>query len=1210
MKNKLTNVLFYLRKKLIINVMKTFILLFSSTIFAFTSGTIFSQNAKIIIESEKTVTVDEVFDIIRNQTNYTFIYQEDLFKNIPKVHLKKGVIRVNELLKASIPNEEYNINFTKDNTLVINQKTVEPKADFFIQQKISGRVSDSNGLPMPGVSIVEKGTNNGVVTDISGNYSLIVNNTNAVLLFSYIGFQPQELALKNVTNFTSANVTLKESVTSLNQVVVTGYQTLAVERTVGSFEKVGAKQLEQRPSSANFIDRLTGQVAGLNVNPVNKSFEIRGRSTILNDFANPLIIVDGFPLTDQRNFESINPEDIESVTLLKDASASSIWGSRASNGVVVVVTKKGYKNKALTVDFSSFLEIENKVDLSDNHWMSSSQEINLDTEFIDKKWVDLNALARGNASINDFHLANIYRNGFSPDGTIWSQSTYDNYINKLKQNDVNRDWEKYLLRNSIRNTYNLSISGGGDRNTFFGSLSYTDKLDPSIGDENNRFSMNLRNVYEFNDKVSFTAGLTATLRNQEENGLESFYGVGAAGGSATLAGFAQAYDALMDENGQYIQRYHSWNPWVSKSRETLVGAPYTYNPIEEQRARDASRTLVDVRADFKLDIEIVKDLKFISSFRYERNTNDFDYFKSMDMPSQRNLINDYYVLEAGKYVNKIPRGTEYLKESTYSRGWIFNNSLTWDKKWNNHELTVFGGGEYSSRFTELYRNRQFGYDKKSTTFLPINEVDLLSRQIRNWAGGVFSKYTDRQIFDVDNQDNRFVSVYSNLGYTYNKKYTLNGSFRIDQANIYGSNPDFRYKPLWSAGVAWDATKESFLEKATWINRLKLRASYGLGGNSIANASPYPTARIRNITWGNPYVSLTLGQPANADLKWEETTTTDFGVDFAFLKNRISGSIDYYYKKSTDVYTSRTLDPTVGFTSAMVNYADIDNKGIELVLNADIIRSKNFNWSVRANFNTNQNEIVNFKSPGVQTADAYTGGVALVVGQPIAPLYGYNFAGLDNNGEVLLYDKDGNTKSWRGFVSTDELVYKGSRTPQHYGGLSTTFRYKGFDLTANLNYQADFVFKDSYNYASAGFGTDNNVDNDFGNLRMHEIWDQRWRQAGDELNTGVPKVFYNGLNPITGIVENRFDTSSMHRIWNQSTYTMHKGDYIRVQDIILGYTIPSEHLKSTFFQNLRFTTQVTNPFLWVANDLGIDPTAINAEAYSNLIRFTFGLRATF
>ncbi|WP_242202371.1 SusC/RagA family TonB-linked outer membrane protein [Aestuariivivens insulae] len=1156
----------------------------------------FSQE-KVFIDQEQFAPVDEVFRIIQQQTNYHFIFPKRLFKNAPSIHLKKGEILIMSLLEKSLQNSNLEFELYEDNTILIKKNEL---TEGVVQDKvtITGKVFDANGLELPGVTILEKGTRNGVSSNFTGEYTISVAK-NATLVFSFVGFQSKSITVADLSYFSNVNVTLNEEVNTLQEVVVTGYQTLSKERTAGSFVQVGAAQIQQRPSSINIIDRIFGQTAGLNSSPAfGGTFEIRGRGSILSANANPLIVVDGFPLADQYNLESINPEDVETVTVLKDASASSIWGSRAANGVVVIVTKRGGKNKPLTVDLSTFVTMEERVDLKDLNFMTTAQEIALDQEYIDRGWVSINGLENGTRSINDFHMAHIYRSGLSPDGIVWSQNTFDNYINELKQRDIDKDWDKYFLRSALQKTYNLSLSGGGEQNAFFASLSYVDQSGQVNGDDNDRITMNIRNTYDFNDKISFTTGMTAALRKEKDNYLTARFGFA---NPIEMVKLAQPYDQLVDENGQYIQKYYHWNPWMSQDREAQLGVPYTYNALEEQRNIDNSSTLVDIRADFKLDIEVLKGLVVSSSFRYERNTNDLDAFKSMSMPSWRNTVNDYYVFDSdtGNFQYGIPPGSEYLQERSYSKGWVFKNTVNWDKMWGDHQLTVFAGGEYSRRFNESLRNRQFGYDKGATSYLPIDEAALVGYRLTNWTGGRFADYYDRLVFNVRNQDNRFVSVFSNLGYTFKAKYTLNGSFRIDQANVFGSNRNFRYKPLWSVGAAWDVDKESFLADAGWINRLKLRATYGLGGNSLTGVYPEATARIRNITSGNRYNSLYLSQPANHDLKWEEAATTNLALDFAFFNNRLSGSVDYYIKKSSDVYTSRPLDPTVGFTRSSVNYANIENKGVELLLNADLIRTKDFNWSIRTNFNYNKNTLTKSLIESNPTADGLSSGNTYVEGDGIGSFYAYNFAGLDSNGEVLLYDLDGNKKLWNdGTIMPEEMKYAGIRTPKHYGGLSTTLKYKGLDLTVNMNYQADYVFRMSYNYASTGFGTYNNYNYDFGNIRVHKEWAKRWMQPGDEANTDVPALISRSL------------TSRMHRIWSQSKRNIHKGDYIRVQDVILGYTMPKKFLDKTFFKSLRLSMQVTNPFLWVANDLGVDPLAPNSEAYTNLTRYTLGLRASF
>lgn len=1190
----------FVRKRLPLLLMRMLIFLFTTTVFSFSFNMSFSQE-KVNIVKNQTVSIDEVFKIIQQQTHYHFIYPKKLFEGSPDVSLKKGEILVTELLSESLAKSDVDFEVTNQNTIVINKRKHQTVTQIQQEVTVTGIVTDANGIPIPSVNVHEKGTDNVVTTDYAGNFAITVSKKVAVLSFTFVGYETQELPIQRLSNLTNLKIKLAEAVNSLEGVVLTGYQTLSKERTAGSFDKIDEAELQQRPSP-NFVDRINGKVSGLSVNPNSGALEIRGRGSIITANSNPLIVIDGFPMANQFNYESINPEDIESITVLKDAAASSVWGTKAANGVIVINTKKGKKNQKTKVDFSSFVEFEEKINMSDFNWMNSAQAIDLDQEFIAKNWVNFQTLIDSKASINDLHLAYIYRSGLSPDGITWSQKTFDNYINQLKQQNVYDDYEKYLLRNDLRKTYNLSVSGGGERNTFYGSLSYNDHESAAVGSDDDRLTLNVNNVLEFNDKIKFTAGVTTVLRNITRNSLTGPTVL--TENPIAIVKMLQPYDQLIDKNGQYVQKYANWNPWVSQSRETLIGSKYTYNPIEQQRNLDSKASVFDVRTNFKLDAQLFKGITFSSSLNYERNTTNSDDYKNMTLPSQRNFINDYYINGAYQF----PIGADYTQERTLVKGWLFRNNLTVDKKWNKHELNVFLASEYSKYVNEYLLNRQFGYDKKSLTYSPMENT--LVSGINNFNGTRFT-IPARNLFRVANSDNRVVSAISNMGYTYNGKYIINGSARIDQANIFGSDPDFRYKPLWSVALGWEIGKESFVKNAVWLNRLKLRASYGIGGNSTSASSPYAAASAVTNTYGGvPFNYLRFFQPENDQLKWEEVATQNLGLDFAFFNNRLSGSIDAYIRKSTDLLGSRQIDPTNGFESATINYASAENKGLELTLNSKIIQSKNFNWSLIANINYNKNKTLKYEG-NEPSADALTGGIGIKEGKPLSYYYAYQFAGLTNNGEVQLYKADGSTVLWNDTsLTANDVKEIGSRVPVHYGGLSSIINYKGFDFTVNLNYQADFWILRSYNYASAAYGTANNITNQFGNIQIDKIWDQRWRQPGDEATTNVPKVFYNGINPTTGKAEASGNTSAMDRIWSLSDLNYHRGDYIRVQDIIFGYTMPSKFLEKSFFNNLRITFQVTNPFLWTANKVDADPTAIGREAYTNLTRFTLGFRTTF
>ena len=1206
MKFKLINFRYLLRKRLHLFIMRMIIFLFCTAVFSFTPLTTLSQE-KITIDQDQSVPVDEVFRIIQQQTNYHFIFPKRLFDNAPRVQLNKGEILVTTLLNKSLENSNLNFELDENNTIFIKKTNVK-RSLFQEKVTVSGQVFDENGMPLAGVTVLEANTRNGVATDFSGNYRITVSKTSE-LQFSYVGFTTQTIAVAELVYFTNVNVNLKEDTNTLQEVVVTGYQKLSKERTAGSFSKLTVENIQQRPSSPNILERLRGQVAGLSVSPATGLINLRGRSTIFSSQETPLIVIDGFPMSDQYSFNltnnlgSINPEDIESITILKDASAASIWGARAANGVIVITTKSGTKKTRTQVDFSTFVELEDKIDTKDFLWMDTEQEIELDQEFIDKGWVNFNTLANSPSSINDLHLAYIYRNGLSPDGNIWSENTFNNFIADLKKRNIDEEYQKHFFRNALRKTHNLSMSGGGDNNTYFASLAYTDYQSANIGNDDDRLTLTVNNAINFTDKIKFTSLLTGAMRNQTLNSVSPSFGTP---GAAAVLQQLQPYDRILDDNGNLVQNYANWNPWISKDREQEVGAPHTFNWLEERLNKDDSNFRLDVRARFQLDAEIFSGLTVSSAFAYELNYYKSDIYRGMNLPSHRNFINDYYV--DGSY--KIPLGTDYEHERDLRRGWVFRNSINWDKTWGAHKLTVLGMGEYQKFYSDDIFNRQFGFDQQSLQYSAINET--LTNGVTNFRGSrLFSRPSD--YFTQTIEDIRQVSFASNLAYTYDDKYTINGSIRVDQANLWGSNPEFRYKPLWSVAGGWEIGKEDFMSNVSWVDRLKLRVSYGIGGITSTTSSPYAQAFPTSIFWGRQYPYTRLSVPANPSLRWAEVATTNIGADFALFNNSLTGSAEYYYRKSSDILGRRGIDPTTGWTSATLNYAATDNKGFELVLKTDVISSENFNWNIQANFNYNENIVTGFFGENNQEPSLLVNGGTFLEGDPFFTLYAYRFGGLNENGEFMAKKKDGSLVHWSDIpseITVDDMIAMGSEIAPHYGGLTNTFRYKDFDLTILANYQMGHVFKDRINYLSASYGTYNNISSNFGNVRTHKIWNDRWRQPGDEAFTNVPRAYYQGVNPQTGEGESRFDTSSQGFYWTSSEINYHKADFIRIQEIILGYNMPQNFIDKSFFNSLRLSFQVTNPYLWTANDVDRDPEANYQEAITNLTRYTIGLRATF
>jgi len=1063
--------------------------------------------------------------------------------------------------------------------------------------EVTGRVIDENGLAMPGATVTVKGTSQGVVTDMDGNYTIIVDES-AVLVFSFVGYLSVE---EPVAGRLVIDISLSPEATTLDEVVVTGYQTLSKERVTGSFETLTADVIQQRPTN-NFVSRLDGLASGVNV-PAGK-VEVRGKSTIMGN-GDPLYVVDGFPLSGSTL--TVNPEDIESITILKDAAAASIWGVRASNGVIVVTTKKGTK-QGIRVEFSSFIEIGESVDYDKRKWLSTADEIDLFQEYWEKGWYKG---VRGEIGLNyPFSLqeeANIYHTGLAPDGITWTDEEFNAYIEELKTKDLPSQWEEHMLQKSVRQTYNFSVAGGGENNSIYASMVYNSNQPVSVRNHDDRVVLNVRDEFRVKDRFVFHAGVNASLRNNTNNGYWP-------GVVETIDPYAE----LVDDEGEPIQYYTHNSSWSLKEREAIPGTfPYTFSYMDEMNKRDTTRQRIDLRSQFGVRVKIIEGLHFDSKFQYEVGSDKQDEYYTMDLPSQRFLVNDYYMPDVYDEDSviigyQIPVGTRYHYDRRGYYAWDFRNTLTLDRSWNDHQVTVFGGTEVRKHASEGLSSRLYGYDRQTTNYIPVSEYDYRSGAIVGWNK---ETYNSGELSKIWNGDVREVSFFGNAGYTFRSKYSLTGSYRVDQKNLFGSDPRFRYKPLWSTGVSWQISKENFMQGIAFINRMTLRVTYGLGGNATNKYSPYAQATPQIRAWGDKLFDLLkLDRPANDQLKWEETATMNLGVDFSLFRNRLGGSIELYNKNSTDLLGDRPLDPTNGFETATVNYASMNNKGLDLTLRGDIMKIGEFKWDARLLFSYNKNKVTDVVNENIVPVWlAYEG--ALRVGQPLDNLYSFDYAGLSDGGEVLINTAENGIVSWRDYKGTEteeDLIYWGTSKAPVYGGFSTSFSYRGFELNMNLSYKFGYHFKHYYTTGVDGFDEE---------VRMDEIWTERWKEPGDELNTRVPKIAYNKMNPYTGIKEFWWDSYDADWYWLDSQDNILDGGYIRVKDIILSYSVQPRHLAKTPIKALRASVQVSNPYTWLANDRGIDPEKRNHNSNSTYYRrstagwtglrsIIFGIRASF
>jgi len=898
MEINLTNVLLTTKKELLPFVMRTFIFLFCTTVFSFTAENGFSQNDKIKIDTDKVVTIDQVFDLIKEQTDYTFIYKSDLFKDAPKVHLKKGIIRVNKLLQKSLSFGDFNYNFSDNGTILLKRKK-EIKG-ILIQQKISGTITGSDGEVLPGVTILEKGTTNGTSANIEGNYTITVSNSDAVLVFSFVGYTTIEVLVNNQAEI---NVTLSESVFKLDEVnlISTGYQKISREKITGAAENIKQSYYESSYKQT-LQEGLQGSVAGLQILSNNSHPQatpqviIRGvgsafqegvgyvgfgaPTSVLGDPAkltpgSPLYVIDGVPTFDGKDLAGINGNDIKSITVLKDAAATSIYGARAANGVIVVETKSGRTGDA-RITYSSQV----------GHSEFTKVRGSLNTAELQELYME--------------GLINYTRNGINTGAEALSflLDPTDGSTPFNPNQDTN--WAKELTRSSLMTQHNISVSGGKGSNRYYLSVGHLKNETALKEIDFDRTTIKMKYDTKVSDKLNVTTniGYSKTRSDNHETGT-SYY-----------SPYRNIYLIRPDLNiynddGSYNTSFN-----------------YGVNPLgiltDEKRELETN----DFRGSVNLNYEFTPGLSFETSlngdYKMVENYNNFPEHLGKG-------FNNRSSFGIQKNINTLMWNARSLLRYTFSIG-------------EDHNLSAFVGAESSA------------IDSKVTN-VSVDELRDGAETLEN--GSTVDTYTQRR-------ESSITSMFINANYDYQNKYLASVSYRRDGSSRFGINK--KYGGFYAVGLGWNLHSEDFMGNQDIFNFLKLRTSYGVNGNdqiaSFAYSGTFGTSDFYN--GGN---AATITSAGNADISWERNATFDIGLEFAMYNNRISGHIDYYNRQTSDLLYNLPVSSLNGDTYVFQNFGGMKNSGIEISLNTKNIVAVNdgFGWTTHVNFTTNKNEVTELET---------------------------------------------------------------------------------------------------------------------------------------------------------------------------------------------------------------------------------------------------------
>lgn len=1123
--------------------------------------------AQSVTISAKDASLESVFARIERQTGYQFFYKDGVLRNSEKVSMDIKA-ELSDALRRLFQNQPLTYEIV-DKTIVVKPKpkTVSPNKNSSSSiQTITGLVLSDDGRPLRGASVRVKGTEVAAMTEAEGRFSIIGTADDAILVVSFIGYQSREISAQ--ANDMVVRLTFLSSFIDEVSVVSTGYQTLPKERATGSFSKPNRQMFESRVST-DVLSRLEGITNGVVFNSPGVTgaqghkISIRGRSTLYaND--NPLIVVDNFPY--DGNINNINPNDIEDITILKDAAAASIWGVQAGNGVIVITTRKGKLSQPLKIEINSNLTTSSKPDLFyDRAFLNSSDFIELEKFLFSKGHYDWDL------STNDPSNPDSRYTPLSPvvsildkmkRGLIPSEDG-NKLINDFKNKDIRTDLSKHFYRSSLNQQYSASLRGGSDKTTYYLSAGYDRNLENLAGSRFNRITFNSHSTHSPLKNLVLTAGINYIQSNSVLDNTLSQVRTG--GNYSGIYPYANLTDD--DGNGIPIITQYSTD-FINLTRDKGF-LSWEFNPLEELENgyNTESRQNNDLRISSGLKYSFMKGLNLDVKYQYQKIMTSSNNLATAESFNARYFINRYSIRgENGNVTGyNMPVGAILRKSFTDSDSHHARGSINYDYSSPKHNLTAIAGVEITQVTTESSGIIKYGYNEALGTARPVDNI----HSFLIWPDGYST--TIQGDPDITGTIDRFRSYFSNAAYTFLDKYTISASGRIDASNYFGVKSNQKAVPLWSAGAKWDIHKEQFY-RISWLDVLKLRASFGYQGNLDKSLSAVPTLRVGSLASYTNAPKSSMSNFGNPELRWERNRTINLGLDFELKGKRLAGSLEYYTKKGLDLIGFTILPPSSGVINMKGNYSGTQGKGVDLQLNSKNLTGR-LEWNSAVLFSWASDKVTKYTGANISPTELLSQGynITPVIGRPAFSLYSYKWAGLDPvNGDPRGFDAEGQiSKDYSvltGPSTIEELAYSGSARPTKYGGIYNSFKFCDFSLSFNLSYKFDyFIRRQGLNYEQLFYTWAGNKE-----------YEARWQKTGDEQITQVPSQIY----PSDG---------SRDYFYQFSSATIEKGDHIRLQDITLSYDLTKAKFPRLPFESIKLYAYANNiAILWRANSKGLDP----------------------
>ena len=976
-------------------------------------------------------------------------------------------------------------------------------------REITGTVVDkTDNTPLPGVSVVLKSDRSkGTATDVNGKFTIRVSN-NDVLVFTFLGMKDQEIAVagKNVIN-----VEMSPIAESLEEVVVTAYGVVKREAKTGSITSVGADKLSDTPASS--VDKmLAGKMAGVQVTAAtgqpgaSSQIRIRGTSSI-NAGNEPLYVVDGIPVMEGNQsyftntgnaIASINPNDIESITVLKDAAAASVYGSRAANGVILITTKSGREGKAM-------FNARAKYGVS---WLANDNDFGI----------------MNGPQLLDFQRQAIRNAGYDPDDPTANGGSYYRPYELLNRPQTN--WMDHFTRLGKMQEYEINAQGGSAKTKFYSSLSYHKNEGVFYGVDFKKIVARVNVDQKLLDNLSMGARINVAYSESNDVPMQSLYYSNPAFAGLTILPWTPAYNA----DGSH-------NVDISENSNT--------NP----------------RATAKYDEQFEDQYRFIGNMYLEWKPIRNLVIKTTDAVEMTfGGGRRYWAPETNQGEATLQTAKTMYRQLTTS------NTITYNNIFGDHSLRVLAGQEAMSR----YFNYLYVSSPNVDPAIPYPNTSTTEKD----QGGY-------------SEDTRtLMSFFGILDYSYASRYYLQASLRYDGSSLFGENN--KWGLFWSIGASWNINNEKFMSNISSLDVLKLRVSYGVNGNN--DILPYKAYGVYASTKYNGTTGMLPSTPANNKLSWETNKALNVGVDFGFL-GRLSGSIDVYQRKTEDMLLNKPVPQTTGFSTNLINIGKMENKGLEFQIEGDIIKTKEINWNLGFNISFNRSKITDLAGDEMITYTNLKGEseprIRHIKGESLMTFYLNDYYGVNPiNGEALWRDKDGQITN---DYNSAAFIKAGSPEPKYTGGFNTTFSWKGLALSAFFEFKGgnDVLLVENRYLQADGNQMSMNQLKSAGNY---------WKKPGD---TGCnPK-------PVAGNASNSYTFAN--------TRFMQKGDYLRIKDVTLSYTLPTHICKKAYMNNVKFYVSGLNLYTfhdvhWWDPERGVDGMGIGI--YPMTKTFVGGIEISF